>query len=248
MNLPWRNRSIFLPIGTLITLFFVITWHDDSNPVSLRRLIRFAKIKNATEWIYRRSLTRIYEHPARISLFEILFYFFLPPFHLHLILLPFLSSPFLSFLSVFFVYILFLFFFFFLNFSIINSTIISRTLNSTNVLLLYRVPPALSALTDLTASSRNNVKQPSLSSLPVSAKTSSTFTRGNKTFRRWLRATLYKNIFLDVLLLQCSLRIHFELYYIGFFSILVRRIYFLYFVLNYRYIIDGYFHEEIKSN
>lgn len=144
MNLPWRNRSIFLPIGTLITLFFVITWHDDSNPVSLRRLIRFAKIKNATEWIYHRSLTRIYEHPARISLFEILFYFFLPLLfllftstlscYLFFLLLSFPFFP--SFSCTFFFY----FFFFFLNFSIINSTIISRTLNSTNVLLFISCP------------------------------------------------------------------------------------------------------------
>lgn len=138
MNLPSRNRSIFLPIGTIITLFFVITWHDDSNPVSLRRLIRFAKIKNATERIYRRSLTRVYEHSARISSSRFFFYFFLPP-------LIFTFSRYLFFLLLsflFFVHIPFLFlfsFFFFLNFSIINSTIISRTLNSTNVSLLYRV-------------------------------------------------------------------------------------------------------------
>lgn len=138
MNLPSRNRSIFLPIGTIITLFFVITWHDDSNPVSLRRLIRFAKIKNATERIYRRSLTRVYEHSARISSSR--FFFILSFLLLSSPFLAFLSSPFLSFL--FFVHIPFLFlfsFFFFLNFSIINSTIISRTLNSTNVSLLYRV-------------------------------------------------------------------------------------------------------------
>lgn len=91
MNLPSRNRSIFLPIGTIITLFFVITWHDDSNPVSLRRLIRFAKIKNATERIYRRSLTRVYEHSARISSSR---FFFILSFLL-------LSSPFLAIFSFF---------------------------------------------------------------------------------------------------------------------------------------------------
>lgn len=108
MNLPSRNRSIFLPIGTIITLFFVITWHDDSNPVSLRRLIRFAKIKNATERIYRRSLTRVYEHSARISSSRFFFIF------------SFLSSPFLAIFSFFsFPFsssCIFLFYFFFLSF------------------------------------------------------------------------------------------------------------------------------------
>lgn len=110
MNLPSRNRSIFLPIGTIITLFFVITWHDDSNPVSLRRLIRFAKIKNATERIYRRSLTRVYEHSARISSSR---FFFIFSFLL-------LSSPFLAIFSFFsFPFsssCIFLFYFFFLSF------------------------------------------------------------------------------------------------------------------------------------
>lgn len=137
MNLLSRNRSIFLPIGTIITLFFVITWHDDSNPVSLRRLIRFAKIKNATERIYRRSLTRVYEHSARISSsrFFFIFSFLSSPF---LAIFSFFSFPFLSLLRAYSFFISF-FFLFFLNFSIINSTIISRTLNSTNVSLLYRV-------------------------------------------------------------------------------------------------------------
>lgn len=110
MNLPSRNRSIFLPIGTIITLFFVITWHDDSNPVSLRRLIRFVKIKNATERIYRRSLTRVYEHSARISSSR---FFFIFSFLL-------LSSPFLAIFSFFSFPLssscIFLFYFFFLSF------------------------------------------------------------------------------------------------------------------------------------
>ena len=83
------------------------------------------------------------------------------------------------------------------------------------------------------ASSRNNVKQPSLSSLPVSAKPSSTFTRGNKTFRRLLRCQkIYFCMFCYsqlVTLLMFSLVL--ELYYTGFFSILVHRIYsFFYFM------------------
>lgn len=116
MNLPSRNRSIFLPIGTIITLFFVITWHDDSNPVSLRRLIRFAKIKNATERIYRRSLTRVYEHSARISSSRFFFYFFLPPLiftfsrYLFFLLLSFPFSPSSSCICL--LYFFFLSFFF----------------------------------------------------------------------------------------------------------------------------------------
>lgn len=113
MNLPSRNRSIFLPIGTIITLFFVITWHDDSNPVSLRRLIRFAKIKNATERIYRRSLTRVYEHSARISssrfFFILSFLFLSSPF---LAIFSFFSFPFLSLLRAYSFFISFFFLFF----------------------------------------------------------------------------------------------------------------------------------------
>lgn len=177
--------------------------------VCSKELIRLAKIKNATERIYRRSLTRIYDLPVKIS--AALWHSFLlshSPSSLSS-LTPFFSSPFFSYASCFLLHCLLvfvssalcLFFFIFFLFFFHKSNDYLEQRSATSVLLLCCSVLVLSALTDLTASSRNSVKgSVSLSGLPRGGYA---FAPGNKIFRRWLR-TMCPRIFLLLLLVYLS--------------------------------------------
>lgn len=202
----WRICCMFLPMRpSNYVIFCNYVTRSLGSCVRSKELIRLAKIKNATERIYRRSLTRIYDLPVKIS--TALWHSFvlshspsslssLTPFFSSLFFLtPAFTPPssrfcFFGFMS------LFLHFFFFHK---SNDYLEQRS--ATSVLLLCCSVLVLSALTDLTASSRNSVKgSVSLSGLPRGGYA---FAPGNKIFRRWLR-TMCPRIFLLLLLVYLS--------------------------------------------
>lgn len=134
----WRICCMFLPMRpSNYVIFCNYVTRSLGSCVRSKELIRLAKIKNATERIYRRSLTRIYDLPVKIS--TALWHSFvlshspsslssLTPFFssLFFFLRPLLLLRLLVFVSL--VLCLFFFiFFFFINRTIISSNVPQRT-------------------------------------------------------------------------------------------------------------------------
>lgn len=134
----WRICCMFLPMGpSNYVIFCNYVTRSLGSCVRSKELIRLAKIKNATERIYRRSLTRIYDLPVKIS--TALWHSFvlshspsslssLTPFFSSLFFLtPAFTPPSSRFCFFGFMSLFLHFFFFFINRTIISSNVPQRT-------------------------------------------------------------------------------------------------------------------------